>query len=169
MRANDSPGKVCAVIAVESVEAARAAVAQAAGVADMIELRLDFLRDFDFSDPTRLRSILEAKPLPTIITCRATSEGGKQPVEDHIRLRMLVEGARRFADYCDIEAAHYEAAARLMPDLSRLIVSYHDFEGTPVDLDAVYKRITALPAAVHKIVTRANRPADSLAIFKLLD
>ena len=169
MRANDSPGKVCAVITVESVEAVRAALEQAARIADMIELRLDFLRDFDFSDPTSLRSLLEDKPLPTIITCRATSEGGKQPVDDRIRLRMLVEGARQFADYCDVEAAYYEAAARFTPDLSRLIVSYHDFEGTPVDLDAVYERITALPAAVHKIVTRAKRPADSLAIFKLLD
>ncbi|HSQ20340.1 MAG TPA: type I 3-dehydroquinate dehydratase, partial [Blastocatellia bacterium] len=169
MRANDSPGKVCAVITVESVEAVRTAIEQAARIADMIELRLDFLRDFDFSDPTSLRSLLEDKPLPTIITCRATSEGGKQPVDDRIRLRMLVEGARQFADYCDVEAAYYEAAARFTPDLSRLIVSYHDFEGTPVDLDAVYERITALPAAVHKIVTRAKRPADSLAIFKLLD
>ena len=169
MRANDSPGKICAVITAESVEAVRVAMQEAARVADMIELRLDFLRDFDFSDPAGIRSLLENKPLPTIITCRATSEGGKQPVDDRIRLRMLVEGARRLADYCDIEAAHYEAAARLRPDLSRLIVSYHDFQETPPGLDGLYERITALPAAVHKIVTRANRPADSLAILKLLD
>lgn len=161
--------RVCAVITEETFDAARAAIKQAASVADMIELRLDYLRDFDFSDIESLRALLDDKPLPIIITCRAASEGGMQRVEDRVRLRLLVEGARRFADYCDVEAAHYEEAAGYSPDLSRLIVSYHDFAGTAADLNTVYNRITSFPAAVHKIVTRANTIADSLAIFKLLD
>src|SRR6185436_18246014 len=113
--------------------------------------------------------LLDEKPLPVIITCRSATEGGQQFVEDSVRLRLLVEGARRMADYADIEAAVYAQAVELSPDLSRLIVSYHNFDETPVDLDTIYERLTALPAAVHKIVTRANNVADSLAMFKLLD
>lgn len=169
MRANDNLGKICAVITEETVDAARTAIKQAARLADLIELRLDFLRDFDFGDPNKLRPLLEDKPLPVIITCRASAEGGRHHVADHPRLRLLVEGARRLADYCDIEAAHYAEATALSPDISRLIVSYHNFDETPVDLDAVYDRVTSLPAAVHKIVTRANTIADTLAIFKLLE
>jgi 3-dehydroquinate dehydratase/shikimate dehydrogenase len=166
---SENPVRVCAVIAEATMDAARAAIKRAASIADMIEVRLDYLRDFDFADLDGLRALLEGKPLPTIITCRATSEGGKQQVDDRIRLRLLVEGARRFADYCDIEAAHYVQASALSPDISRLIVSYHNFDETPVDLDVVYDRVTALPAAVHKIVTRANTITDSLAIFNLLE
>jgi 3-dehydroquinate dehydratase / shikimate dehydrogenase len=161
--------RVCAVITEETIDAARAAIKQAANVADLIEIRLDYLRDLDFADPAGLHVLLDDKPLPAIITCRAASEGGRQQVADRVRLRLLVEGARRFADYCDIEASHYEEAARLSPDLSRLIVSYHNFDETPANINAIYDRVTSLPAAVHKIVIHANTITDSLAIFNLLE
>src|SRR5262245_36704848 len=122
MPANSS--RVCAVITEGTVDAARAAIKRAAAVAGLIEVRLDFLRDFDFTDVEKLGELLQDKPLPVIITCRSVAEGGKQHVDDAVRLRLLVEGALRFADYCDIEAAHYDATARLAPDFSRLIVSY---------------------------------------------
>ena len=161
--------RLCAVITEETVDAARAAIRQAAPVADLVEIRLDYLRDFDFAGHDHLRALLQDRPLPVIITCRSTSEGGKQFVEDGTRLNLLVEGARYLADYCDIEAPHYEEAAKFSPDLSRLVVSYHNFEETPTDLNEIYDRVSALPAAVHKIVTRANNVTDSLAVLKLLD
>jgi len=160
--------QVCAVITEETVKAARAAMKRPPGIADLIELRLDYLRDFDFSNPNSLRVLLEEKPLPVIITCRVISEGGAQHVDEQIRIRLLVEGAKQLADYCDIEAASYAEAAKLSPDAARLIVSYHNFDETPASLDAVYDRVTSLPAALHKIVTQARTIADSLGIFKLL-
>lgn len=165
----DTVSQVCGVITEVTVDGARAALKQASTVADLIELRLDYIRDFDFGDQTALASLLEGKPLPVIITCRAYEEGGKTHIDDHLRISLLVEGARRFADFCDVEAAHYNEAARHSPDLSRLIVSYHNFDETPANLDDVYQRVTALPAAVHKIVTRANTIADTLAIFSLVE
>jgi len=160
---------VCAVVMEESVGAARAAIKQAAAVAGLVEIRLDFLRDFDFDYPDSLRPLLEEKQLPTIITCRAVSEGGRQYVDNRARLRLLVEGARNMADYCDIEAAHYEEAARLAPDFAKLIVSYHNFIETPPDIDYIYERMTRLPAAIHKIATRAVSITDSLVTFRLLE
>jgi len=160
--------RVCAVITEPTVEAARAAISQAESCADLFELRLDYLRDFDFGDVERLRPLLENRIIPAIITCRAQSEGGQQHIADSVRLRLMIEGARRYADYCDIEAAYYQEASRLSPDPSRLIVSYHDFTQTPGNLNLIYDRVTALPAAVHKIVTRADSITDSLAIFDLL-
>jgi 3-dehydroquinate dehydratase / shikimate dehydrogenase len=160
--------RVCAVITEETIDAARAAIKQAASVADLIEVRLDHLTDFDFTDLDVMRALVEDRSLPAIITCRVVSEGGRQKVDDEVRLRLLA-AASQVASYCDVEAAHYEQLLRFNPDVSRLIVSYHDFSGTPADLDAIYDRITSLPAAVHKIVTRAGNVADSLAIFKLLE
>lgn len=160
---------ICAVITKETVEAARAAIKQAASEADLIEVRLDYLKDFDFNEPKNLIHLLEDKPLPVIITCRAVEEGGHQQISDQIRLRLLVEGARELADYCDLEAAHYEEATKLAPDLSKLIVSYHNFVETPANLNSVYENICALPAAVHKIATRADSVTDSVETFRLLD
>ena len=165
----DTVAQICAVITEGTVDEARAAMKQASAIADLIELRLDYLRDFDFGDERALASLVAGKVLPVIITCRAASEGGQQQIDDRIRLRLLVEGARESADFCDIEAAHYSHASALKPDISRLIISYHNFDETPQDLDAVYDRVTALPAAVHKIVTRANTISDSLAIIRLLE
>lgn len=164
-----SSPRVCAVIAEETVDVALGAMRQAATVADIVELRLDYLNDFDFADLARLGPLLETKPLPVILTCRSLEEGGKQRVDDPVRLRLLVEGARRLADYCDIEAAHYQQAVSFSPDISRLIVSHHNFVETPLALNEVYDRITALPAAVHKIATHARNAADSRTVFKLLD
>src|SRR4051812_5632294 len=98
-----SRASICAVITETSVESARQKIADAATPADLIELRLDYLRDFDFTDPASLRALLQKKARPVIITCRAVSEGGIQTVANDTRLRLLVEGARRMADYCDIE------------------------------------------------------------------
>jgi 3-dehydroquinate dehydratase/shikimate dehydrogenase len=164
-----TPARVCAVVTEETIAAARKALHEAKALAELAELRLDCLRDFDFANPANLSSLLEDKPLPVIITCRATGEGGRQYVDEQARLRLLVEGARRLADYCDVEAASYARAAALSPDLSRLIVSHHNFDGTPADLERTYEDVTALPAGIHKIVTQANDVSDSLAIFRLLD
>jgi 3-dehydroquinate dehydratase/shikimate dehydrogenase len=169
MKFSESRARICAVITESTVDPARSAIEQAAATADLIELRLDYLRDFDFTNPANLWPLLKDKPLPVILTCRAISEGGVQPVDDQTRLSLLVEGARRMADYCDIEAAHYELAAKLSPDLTKLIVSYHNFAETPSDLDSIYDLTARLPAAIHKIVTRANDIKDSLAVFRLLD
>ena len=165
----DSFAKVCAVITEDTVEAARTSIKMAARVADLIELRLDYLKDLDFRSLDALAHLLEHKPLPVIITCRSFEEGGQQQIDDQVRLRLLVQGARYSADYCDVEAAHYSQASALSPDISRLIVSYHNFETTPVDLNRIYDRITSLPAAVHKVVTRAKTITDTLAIFRLLE
>ena len=165
---SETYARVCAVITERTIDAARAAIKRAASVANMIEVRLDYLTDFDYGDLGGLRALLEDSSLPAIVTCRSSTEGGRQNVEDDVRLRLLA-AATRFADYCDVEATHYERLLDFSPDTSRLIVSYHDFSGTPPDLDAIYDRVTSLPAAVHKIVTHAHTVTDSLASFKLLE
>ncbi|HKQ08761.1 MAG TPA: shikimate dehydrogenase [Blastocatellia bacterium] len=165
----DKSARICAVITESGVAAARAAMQSAAAVADIIELRLDYLRDFDFNNPDRLSALLDDKPLPVIVTCRAVDEGGQQEVAEAVRLRLLTEALRRGADYCDIEAAHYDEGTAARLDASRLIVSYHNFSKTPADLSAIYERLTRRPAAIHKIAVRANDITDALRVLGLLD
>jgi 3-dehydroquinate dehydratase/shikimate dehydrogenase len=168
--------RVCAVITEETIGAARAAIKRATSIADMIEVRLDYLIDFDLGDhegahagvPLQtVRMLVGDSSVPVIITFRSASEGGRRQVADDVRLRLLAM-ATEFA-YCDVEAASYEQLLCFSPHTSRLIVSYHDFSGTPVDLDGIYDRVTSLPASVHKIVTYAHNVTDSLASFNLLE
>ncbi len=164
MRAN-----ICAVITEATTATAVEAIRRANREADMVELRLDYLVDFEFTNVEALRTFFNEIKIPTIITCRALEEGGKQAIADEIRLSLLVEGAKRFADFCDIEAAHYEQAAKLSPDIAKLIVSHHNFEETPANLNEIYESLIRYPAAVHKIATRAKSVCDTLATFKLLE
>ncbi|HYL97535.1 MAG TPA: type I 3-dehydroquinate dehydratase, partial [Blastocatellia bacterium] len=163
------PPRICAVITSKTCREARASLDLAAQKADIAELRLDYLTDFDFSNPESLAPILEGKRLPVIITCRIPDEGGFQIIDDSIRLPLLIEGAKRFADYCDIEASRYQQAANQDPDESKLILSWHNFTETPADIEQKYTEIVKLPAAVHKLATRANDISDVLPIFRLLD
>jgi 3-dehydroquinate dehydratase/shikimate dehydrogenase len=161
--------RICAVITEPTVKEAREAIQRAATVADLIELRLDYLRDFDFNEPARLSALLQPKPLPVIVTCRAPDEGGQQTIDEGVRLRLLAAALEQGADYCDIEAAHYDEPAMMRLDSSRLIVSYHNFNETPSDLMAIYDHLVTRPAAIHKITVRAGDLSDSLAVFRLLD
>jgi len=165
----ENKGKICAVITEESIQAASEKIGRAARVAGMVELRVDYLRDLDFASPEPLRRLIEMRPLPIIITCRADSEGGAQNIDDEIRLRLLAWALRTGADYCDVEAAHYDRFLRLSPHPGRLIVSYHNFESTPSNLEVIYESLCALPSAVQKIATKADGYEDALAHMRLLD
>lgn len=161
--------KICAVITARTCSDAREALALAGSCADIAELRLDYLEDFDFENPTALRPLLEGRNIPVIITCRLPEEGGIRKVDEGTRLRLLIEGAKDYADYCDIEASRYSEATALNPDRSKLIVSYHNFSETPEKIDEIYSGLLRLPAAVHKIATRAVSVSDNIAIFRLLE
>lgn len=77
--------------------------------ADLVELRLDLLRDFD---PGRdLDAILDAAKkagLPFIVTCRAGWEGGGWKGGEPLRLATLKMAALKGAPFVDVEykAAH---------------------------------------------------------------
>lgn len=74
--ANNEPGKslICTSVTATTVEAFLAEIQEAAasGV-DVIELRLDFLTDFD--PEQHLQRIMSSCPLPYIVTYRPTWEG----------------------------------------------------------------------------------------------
>ncbi|MEW6128280.1 MAG: shikimate dehydrogenase [Acidobacteriota bacterium] len=157
------------MITESTIEAARLAMRRATIQADMIEIRLDYLTDFDFSRVENLQTLTAETTLPTIITCRHIAEGGKQKIDEAIRLPLLIEGAKRYADFCDIEAAHYEETIKLQPDIDKLIVSYHDFEEPSKNLPEIYEQLIKLPAAIHKFAVRSNAIGDTLPVFKILE
>ena len=130
--------------------------------ADFTELRLDCL----ISDPENLAEVLQHVSTPVILTFRPSEQGGHRQLTREQRLRFWNNVAPRGESiWWDIEG---DLVHDLSPDWSRVIVSHHDFNGVPDDLDDIYKRLAATPAHVIKIAFQAHDIIDCIPAFELL-
>ena len=126
------------------------ASAAAAGV-DMIELRLDYLQEWDDAAVRELLAAARRFPGEVIATCRIAAEGGHYDEDESQRIsRMEFVGLSDGVDYLDIEYAAWKASANVRQKIGlvcdvntdtdrprrRLILSAHDFAATPANLDA---------------------------------
>jgi 3-dehydroquinate dehydratase/shikimate dehydrogenase len=110
--------------------------------------------------------LLSRKPCPAIVTFRPQREGGRFAGDEGERIRVLQDAVALGADYVDVEL---DSVAKLRrAPRTKLIVSVHDFEKTPGDLDAICSRIVATNPDVVKIATTARDVTDNLRIFELL-
>ena len=134
--------------------------AQAAGQAgaDLVEWRLDDLPSCGEAGLMAAKAVLDASPLPAILTVRSEHEGGAFEGDDdelaHWLCALSETGAG--AIYLDIEFARwirseplrFAGAAWRDRDTS-LILSSHDFNGRPSDL---LQRVDAMQAADCDVV-----------------
>jgi len=150
---------ICAVIRTPSSDEAIAAMAEArrAG-ADLCELRIDYLRDPD------LAKILASKPLPVLATVRPKWEGGQYEGEEALRFGLLEDACLHGADYVDVEFRAYKDFPRRD---AKLVVSYHDFEKTPDDLEATARKMAALEPFLVKVACQARGVADLTRLVTL--
>lgn len=165
--------------------------AQKAG-ADIVEFRIDEFFDPSLAeaDPDRqereIARLVRESPLPCIVTCRSSKEGGGYSGSEDERISLyerLASGERKGSEprYLDLEFAAATVpdvqgrVARLFgsdsasPQRSGLILSAHDFQGRPADLT---RRMLAMRADgfanVIKIAFRARSLRDNLELFELL-
>ncbi len=172
--------RLCVSIFVEAVEQAlaQAAVAAERG-AEMLEFRIDRFTD----DPDALERLIEKSPLPCIVTCRPTWEGGEYEGDEQQRIALLERLGLKQPAYIDLELAAFEKSANLRqkiklvvdhprqvrPTGTGLILSAHDFNDRPPDLTGRFNAIAEQPAArVIKLAWRARSLRDNLEAFELL-
>ncbi len=150
---------ICAALRAESTAQALEGMREArrAG-AGLVELRLDYLRDPD------LPRLLAARPLPVVATARPRWEGGAHEGPEADRLRLLEEACRCGAEYVDLES---RAAGGIGRGRAKLILSFHDFEGTPADLAATASEMKARGPDVVKIACRARGASDLARLVRL--
>jgi 3-dehydroquinate dehydratase type I len=153
---------LCVAILVRDPAQARRDAARAAEAgADLVEFRVDRL-----TSPPEIERAIADCPVPSIVTCRPTWEGGESELGDDDRVALLAEVAEGNASYIDLELATYPSAESLVsiPRDSRpgLIISSHDFTGRP---DRLLNRVADLNEAdgeVAKIVWTARTVRDNL-------
>ncbi len=137
--------------------------AAAALGADAVECRLDFLD----SPPSRqdLEDLLSSPPVEVIVTCRPLRQGGRFEGEESLRLELLRNAARFDVAFVDVEIDVPRAEWPEAP----IILSHHDFEGIPNNLDEILAEMEASAAAVNKkIVFAAAGPEDAIRAMDIL-
>jgi 3-dehydroquinate dehydratase type I len=160
---------ICIPVAAATTDAAVERMVRAAPLADLVEFRIDRIPDAD------LERLLRARRIPVIVTNRRREEGGGFTGTEAERVAILMAAARLGADYVDIEAAtdpalKEELRSTLAGGATKLIVSWHDFSGTPPAefLQAKLAACMADAPAIVKIVTHADAAADCLRVLELI-
>jgi 3-dehydroquinate dehydratase/shikimate dehydrogenase len=152
----------------------------AAGGAEMLELRTDYLNRLDRNSVVAL--IAEAKgaipaPVPVIVTCRDPREGGVGNHPQSLRTEILLAAIEAGVDFVDLEYASFarpETGQRVKSALasrprSRLILSAHDFQSRFADVRRLYHDIQrACPEAIPKLVYTSHHINDCFEDFDLL-
>jgi 3-dehydroquinate dehydratase type I len=164
---DEHPGKVCISIGERAPGKAIQALKEANHLADMIELRADFLK----TPP--LQPFLAERKKPLIVTHRRKEEGGGYEGNEEDRLAVLREAIHLGTDFIDVEL---KSKGSILQDLishresTRIILSVHDFRRTPPlrELRGLCRRMVDRGAEVVKIVTFARTFEDNLRILALI-
>lgn len=128
--------------------------------APLVELRLDWL-----SHPPDLGRLLAGRPTPVVVTARRARDKGLWRWSEEQRLMILRSAIVTGAEYVDLEEDIAGSIRRFGP--TKRIVSFHDFDRTPDNLEEIYERMAKLDPDVLKIVTMATSPLDNVRILKL--
>ena len=153
---------ICPLVSAD-VEAMRAAMEAGRSLgADTVECRLDFLAHIP--SPEDLERLLADPPLDVIVTYRPTREGGRFDGDESQRLEVLRNAARFGAAFIDVEM---DVPRADWAD-AEIILSHHDFDGVPKDLDAIAAEQDASDAAVNKVTFAAGGPEDALRALDVL-
>ncbi len=145
--------KICVPVCVDRVEEMREAVERASQVADIVELRLDYLNNLAASCLT-LHELINETRCPLILTLRSAAQGGRNSFDYDCRRRFWLSLKNIPAEtLCDLEydlVREFSASAthELPFSWQQVICSHHDFRGVPSDLERIYERLAATPAAI---------------------
>jgi 3-dehydroquinate dehydratase/shikimate dehydrogenase len=141
------------------------AARDAAVTGDMVELRLDGVANLDVA------RALDGRRLPAIVTCRAMWEGGRFDGSEEERRSILAVALDRGAERVDVEWRAVDGHSTGVPfrDLlarspERILVSSHDFDGVPADVESRARAMRATGAGTIKIAVSVTRVSQTLCL-----
>lgn len=157
--------KVVGVITESTVEDVIDRVQRFAPQVDVFEWRLDYLKNIDMTAIAAARLCI-VKPL--IVTLRPRRHGGNFEGSEDQRLEHLMVLAQLAPAYIDIE---HTVEKRFIDEIKaafptiNVILSYHNFDCTPPDLENIWQRLQYPFCDVYKLVTKHTTAADSLRMM----
>lgn len=129
----------------------------AAGQADLVELRLDGVTDPDID------RALAGRRRPAIVTCRPRWDGGRFDGSEEERLRLLTRAIEAGAEFVDVEAGADWQRLPVRPGTG-LVLSFHDWKGVPADLAERVRTMRQAGPAVVKVAVTATSVTDCVGL-----
>lgn len=133
------------------------------------EFRLDYLASPE-AGVEAIRIFLAAHPECTILaTCRRHQNQGRYNGSIEEQIAILSAAIEAGAKAVDLEIESAESVAARLESLrgkAKLIISYHNFEGTP-SVETILRRMQKVSADGYKIVTTARKPSDNMRVLGL--
>ncbi len=132
---------------------------------DGIEIRLDCISNID---KDVLASFLQTTNQPVLFTLRKSAQGGFFKGAEEERLALFEDLLHLRPEFADIE---YDTDPRFVKRIAnkfpetKLILSYHNFENTPQDLENILKTMHSPYAYGYKIATYATSSLDALRML----
>jgi len=165
--------RICGVVAAGTAREMARLLRRTLRQTRTVELRLDYLPSAD--ERAAFLGHLAANPpgggAVLIATCRSVRGGGRFRDSAAEQQEALAAAARAGCQWCDveIEAVRDWPAARRRRELrpARVLISFHDFRGTPRDLGAVVRRLERAGADAIKIATECRSFQDAARLVAL--
>lgn len=151
-------GKICVSVCAATAEEFNAKAREAAGLADLTELRFDCLAENEFE---RVEIAFDER---VILTFRPKEQGGARELSIEDR-RDFWNSAAEFSG-ADLEEDMIENA--MFRGFSPKICSVHDLSGPPSNLSEIFERLASTGADVVKIAVRVEDITDGIGVWKLL-
>lgn len=130
--------------------------------AELVELRLDYI-----TRAVNLKRLVGDRPGPVVLTARRKEDGGRWEKSEQERLMLLRSAIAAGVEYVDIEA---DVAAQIPRyGSTKRIISYHDFTGTPDELEEIHAAMAEEDADIVKIATMANTFSDNVRMIRLVE
>lgn len=128
--------------------------------AELVELRLDYIRR-----AVNLKRLLNDRQCPVVATCRRRKEHGLWQGSESDRVMLLRAAIAEGVDYVDLEMDIAGKIPRY--GNTQRIVSYHNFDETPANIEDIHHKISQLDPDIIKIATMANNPIDNIKLLRL--
>lgn len=155
-------GKICVSVCAETADEMIANIRRAEEFANVVEVRFDCLNREDISNfKFQISDLRFEKPL--LATYRSADQGGKGDASLSEREQFWASiGSDCWAVDLeeDVYGSHPNSAVRL--------ISHHDFNGVPDDLDVIYSRMLASDADIVKIAVSAGDIVDAIPVWNLI-
>jgi 3-dehydroquinate dehydratase-1 len=162
--------RICTSIPAPSTAALKTDVKRAfENGSDYVEVRLDYLTEFNIEE---IRSVLQTYAERCVYTCRKQEEGGLFRGSEEARLNLLKNLAEQNPAFVDLELSTVIESPELIDVVrsggSKVIVSWHDYAGTPNPETLDKMRASAENLGnITKIVTLATTFVDNTSTLSL--
>lgn len=151
---------ICTTVFASSIQEAEAQILACQKETTLLELRLEELPIINKEEIAHLRSLCS---VPVIFTLRPSSIRSEEK-----RLEILKELLFLHPDYLDIEIGTSPLFIEKIREISpttRLILSYHNFDILPKDIEEIYRNMKKIQATFYKI---AVQPLSTTEVLRFM-